>query len=155
MLDINFPSANSQIPIAEKGWLLNLFHLVVREKLDDPAKIVSNVQARVQNYIADPCFPAERVKILEVFLAALNTHEALQYAAHVAEYEKLPLLERAKLKQQKQEQSRQNWLSQQPPTIKQLNYLAALGYRGKAPTSKLVASQLIDTLLKNNGGRAA
>jgi hypothetical protein len=55
-----------------------------------------------------------------------------------------PPEERAASRQRYQQQ----WLAQQPATPKQLAYLGALGHQGPAPENRLVASELLETLLR-------
>lgn len=142
------------IPTFEQGWLLNLFNQGYRTKLEQPDLVIEYVKSKVCSYLSDLELSPDRKQTLTTFLEALNTPQALKYAKEVISYEQLPLQERAKLKEQKQAQHKQNWLASQPPTIKQINYLALLGYKGKSPTNKLEASTLIDQLL-NEKGKAA
>lgn len=44
-----------------------------------------------------------------------------------------------------------SWMSQQPPTQKQLKFLKTLAHKGSRPTNRLDASEKIDTLLKARG----
>lgn len=144
------------LPANERGWLLNLFNQAYRKGNNHPSKIINHVQTSITKYLSHPNLPRDKAKVLTAFLEALVTPEAIEYAEHVIRYEQLSPLERAQLKEAKQQQHKQEFLDKQLPTNKQLNYIKALGYQGQTPVNKAEASTLIDKLLsKNNGGKAA
>ena len=63
-------------------------------------------------------------------------------------WESLPLEEKQRLRKKRAEEAIERWMADQPPTEKQLSYLASLGYRGPTPANRLEASRLIDELVK-------
>jgi len=63
-------------------------------------------------------------------------------------WESLPLEEKQRLRKKRAEEAIERWMAEQPPTEKQLSYLASLGYRGPTPANRLEASRLIDELVK-------
>ena len=71
--------------------------------------------------------------------------QAAAFAAWCLEWESLPAEERAKRKRCRSEEHRRQWLDQQPPTPKQVNYCRLLGYQG-AIESKRHASEIIEQL---------
>ncbi len=78
-------------------------------------------------------------------ILAAHPHRAADLAAWCLEWEALPREERERLKAQRGDEHRRQWLEEQPATPKQRDYLRALGYTGEI-RSKAHASQLIDEL---------
>lgn len=147
---------NSSIPSKLHGWLLSWFADGARAGLTETKTILNYVRTKTEKYLADPYLTFERFRILKAFIKLLDSPGALTYAQHALNQQKLDPKTRLQLKEAKAEECKQSWLAQQPPTIKQINYLAVLGYRGQPPQNKLEASTLIDKLLnQNERGRAA
>lgn len=80
-------------------------------------------------------------------LALLLQHraDALAFAAWCIEWERLPVAEKERQRAARGEEHRQQWLGEQPPTVKQIDYCRTLGYTGEIH-SKRHASELIDGL---------
>ena len=75
-----------------------------------------------------------------------NPEEATALAEYALEYESLSPEEKDKRKQQRAHIGATEWMSTQPPTLKQLAFLSKLGSR-EQPRDRAHASQLIDSLL--------
>ncbi len=82
-----------------------------------------------------------------VMLAALLQHRdtALRFIDWLSAWDALPRAEKERIKAERGEGYRREWLEGQPPTAKQCDYLRALGYTGEI-RSKRHASELIDRL---------
>lgn len=76
-------------------------------------------------------------------LSALETKVAREYAREVLAREALPPEEKQRLKAERQEHFRRDYLRAQTPTEKQLSYLKSLGCK-TVPADRLEASQLIE-----------
>lgn len=76
-------------------------------------------------------------------LCLLETEEARRYAQEVIEREALPAEEKRRLKVERQERHRRDYLRARLPTERQLRFLKSLGCN-ETPASRLEASDLID-----------
>lgn len=141
------PKFGLNLPARDKGFLLNLFNLAVRDGETEPNQIIYNVGRRVKRYLDDPQLSLERAAALDDFRKLLNTMEAFEYAHYVLGYEYKPYEQKQAIKIERAEQVKQKTFGQQPATDKQIRYLRVLGYQGKVET-KQQASDLIGELLK-------
>jgi len=141
------PNFGATLPARDKGFLLNLFNLAVRDGETEPNQIIFNVGRRVKKYLDDPQLSLERAAALDDFRKMLNTMEAFEYAHYVLGYEYKPYEQKQAIKSERAEQIKQKTFGQQPATDKQVRYLRFLGYTGKVET-KEQASGLIEQLLK-------
>ena len=131
----------------------NLLSMALREPIrrgeGDPAAIRAAAEARLLAWEGrdDRHRDATRAAAARAALDAMAGHpdELAAFIAHCAEWERLPAAERERLRAQRGDQHRRQWLEEQPATPKQRDYLRALGYTG-AIRSKAHASQLIDEL---------
>lgn len=146
MNQINKPSFCIDIANNNRGWLLNLFNLAVRDGAKKPSQIIFAVLKRVDKYLSDPYLSLERAALLDDFKKRLETMEAFEYANYVLNYEQLPAAEKLGIKEQRANEAKNSYLGQQPATEKQINYLRKLGYKGEIE-SKRHASLLIDQCL--------
>jgi hypothetical protein len=137
---------NSSIPMKFHGWLLSWFADGARAGLE-PKTIINYVRTKTEKYLTDPYLSFERFRILKAFLKLLDLPGAIIFAQHALNQQKLDPKTRFQLKEAKAKECKQSWLAQQLATTKQINYLAALGYRGQPPQNKLEASTLIDKIL--------
>ena len=80
-------------------------------------------------------------------LSHLDPEALLAGARWALWWESLPPEEKQRLRKERAEEAIERWMAEQPPTEKQLRYLASLGYRGPTPTNRLEASRLIDELV--------
>lgn len=83
-------------------------------------------------------------------LYALDTPEALLFAAWAIHHACLPEAERRREKASRKAGYLVAWMAGQPPSERQIAYLRALGHQGDPPSTKLEASALIERL---KGGR--
>jgi hypothetical protein len=134
-----------------RSLIVNLFLAPVRAGVRVPEQIVEHVEGELLERwgAAHRWRNAERIRTFRDDLRTLREHaeEALGLARWAIVYEGLPPAERQKLKDQRSREGIRAWMGTQPPTQKQLDYLAALGYRGEV-TSRGHASDLIDGLTR-------
>ena len=134
-----------------KATVTNLFLSGPRGGLSDPQFIVADVISQVQQRLRRTTFEATAIRerlLLQTIQAF--PEEALGFAAWALAYVQMPEADRAEHKRQMQEAHIQRWLSNQPASERQINYLRSLGHQGEV-ASKLHASQLIEHMTK--GGR--
>jgi hypothetical protein len=81
-------------------------------------------------------------------LSHLDPEALLAGARWALWWESLSPEEKRRFREGRAEEAIERWMAEQPPTEKQLRYLASLGYRGPAPANRLEASRLIDELVK-------
>ena len=81
-------------------------------------------------------------------LSHLDPEALLAGARWALWWESLPPEEKRRFREGRAEEAIARWMAEQPPTEKQLRYLASLGYRGPTPANRLEASRLIDELVK-------
>jgi hypothetical protein len=143
-----------RVPANQRSHLMNLFLTAVRAGGDMPATVVAAVTAAVRVRLAEATYshrPLEMIKWARFREALASDPEAaLRLAGHCIGWEALSPGEREATKAAKAEAGRTAWLGTQPPTPRQIAYLATLGYDGPPPASRLEASRLIDQL---RGGR--
>ena len=87
-------------------------------------------------------------------MAVLRTHqaEALRYAESVTTYEALPFEQRQQVKAQRAFQYLKTSMAGKPATAAQHGLLRRLGYAAALPDDRAAASELIDRLLRQQGG---
>ena len=81
-------------------------------------------------------------------LSHLDPEALLAGARWALWWESLSPEEKRRFREERAEEAIARWMANQPPTEKQLRYLASLGYRGPTPANRLEASRLIDELVK-------
>ena len=81
-------------------------------------------------------------------LSHLDPEALLAGARWALWWESLSPEEKRRFREGRAEEAIARWMEENPPTEKQLRYLASLGYRGPAPANRLEASRLIDELVK-------
>jgi len=81
-------------------------------------------------------------------LSDLDPEALLAGARWALWWESLSPEEKRRFREGRAEEAIARWMEENPPTEKQLRYLASLGYRGPAPANRLEASRLIDELVK-------
>jgi len=81
-------------------------------------------------------------------LSDLDPEALLAGARWALWWESLSPEEKRRFREGRAEEAIARWMAEQPPTEKQLRYLASLGYRGPTPANRLEASRLIDELVK-------
>jgi hypothetical protein len=134
----------------------NLFLAQARAGVTMPQAIILRVTADLQARIAAArrYGQHDQEQRDQLILDAIYSHvdEARDMAAWAVEWETTPREQREQVKAQRGEQYRHAYMASQPATEKQIGYLRKLGYAG-AVNSKAHASELIDGLLSQRGGR--
>jgi hypothetical protein len=145
-LDVFAPARRSQIA--------NWFHFAVRSGCPTPEAVFAHVTQELHHRLRYALRDPERITYMQAVLSCLTTDRAgaLTYAQHVLEYEALPPAARTRLKAQKSQPYQQQAMAVQPPTVKQLAFLQALGYHGPVPENRLAASEAIEHLLQQREG---
>jgi hypothetical protein len=140
-------------PTAERNALAQFFHQRVRGGAATPLSVTIRVAAHIGARL-DQVWGDGVERRLQAYLDALVDHFdlALRYAQSALTWEALPAEQRARIKEGRNETFRREYMAGQPPTDKQVNYLAKLGWTGTVPESKAAASDLIDRL-QAGGGR--
>jgi hypothetical protein len=130
------------------------FSAVVREVGHDLDMIVHRVWAGAQAKAGTTCSEEDRTKYLGLCLGIEDQHiDALSMALYCVEWESLPRHERFSLKQARSSRYRRAYMSDLPPTEKQIHLLSRLGYRSDV-SSRQEAADLIDAALSREGGRS-
>jgi hypothetical protein len=136
-----------RIPAKRRGPLVNAFLDPIRAGVTDLHEIVSAAVAttrqQIQYYRQWPT-PRSTDELQDTILAMLgHPTEALALAAELLAYEVLPHQEKSQLKFERNQRSRQAYMSSVAPTEKQMAYLRRLGVT-TVPKNRWEASQLID-----------
>jgi hypothetical protein len=132
-----------RFPDDKRSKVMNWFLFGVREGCSTPEDVVAYVRWRsVVN-----CDPEVYGKISD------HPEESLVLARYALAWESLPKDKRKELEEASRQQYREDYMRQQPPTEKQLEYLSRLGYRG-AVSNRLEASLIIKNLEEQRSKRA-
>jgi hypothetical protein len=132
----------SHFPPERRGYAGNLLLFPVRRGCTDPHQVVGYaLESAHHRPWNEAC-----LRLLE--LQEEDPEALLAGARWALWWESLPLLERQRIKAERSETAIERWMAEQPPTEKQLRYLASLGYPGPTPANRLEASRLIDELVK-------
>jgi acetyl-CoA carboxylase carboxyltransferase component len=142
------------IPPRQRGPVMNYFLTPVRAGVMNPAAIVKTVIAHMRADLKRrrQFYANDRLDDFRQALIAVISHptEALALAQEAVDYHRLPDAERQRLKAERSERHRQEYMASQPPTEKQLAYLRNLGV-ATAPANRLDASQLIEGRVGKGG----
>jgi hypothetical protein len=92
----------------------------------------------------------EKWNVYRRLIKSLDTEEARIYAQEVIDREAMPAEEKRRIKAERQEHYRREYLKAQPPTERQLRYLKSLG-SSVAPANRLEASAMIDGHMRAGG----
>lgn len=133
-----------QFPRARQSVIANRFYVAARE-----CEGVATVDAVLRHVKAATILRmvvAKREQWNEErkLLSALETEAARAYAQEVLAREALPPEEKQRLKAERQEHFRRDYLRAQTPTEKQLSYLKSLGCKTVVPANRFEASELIE-----------
>ena len=158
------PAASSSSSLPARRTIANWFHYAVRNGAQTPQAVCSGVwqtiQRRldwqtIQRRLEWSTTPESRGFLLHGLEVLRSTQpEALAYAAYVLEYEALPYEARQRVKAERAMGFLRQAMVGKEVTPAQRSYLQALGYRGAAPADRQAASQLIDQLRTQQGGRS-
>jgi hypothetical protein len=99
------------------------------------------------------CPNKEQEEYLLCLIDSLQDIEATRFAEHIIRRESMPLEERAKMKRERAEKFREEYMQGLDPTQKQIEYLRSLGVR-TIPLTRLEASKMIDAALKGKKGES-
>lgn len=140
----------SLIETRRRSVVTNAFLNQVRNGITDPWKIVAGVCNDLREKINRAWSDETRERDQRTY-ELITTHliDAARFASWAAAYEAQPAEVRAESRRTAQEEHVSRWLSNQPPSEKQLSYIRSLGYKGEV-SSKLHASEIINSL---KGGR--
>jgi hypothetical protein len=144
----------SYFPVTHRSTVANWFHYAVRAGASTPLMVIARVRQEIHHRLRW-AHSEDTTALLSQVLGMLQSDAAgaCAYAESVIGWERLPCAERQRKKTTRAEQYQQQYMATQPPTAKQLAYLATLGYRGALPANRLAASALIDEALSRKGGR--
>jgi hypothetical protein len=131
-----------QFPQERRSVIANQFFTAVREGSITVDEVLRSVKG---DAIRRMMFPEnrERWNTQRQLVALLGTEAAREYVRQVLEREALPPEEKLRLKAERQERFRRDYLRAQTPTEKQLSYLKSLGCK-TVPTDRQHASELIE-----------
>lgn len=146
------------VPRGRRGPIGQLFHAAVRHGATDPESVLRAVARTARDRVISALrwgdAHQERDDCEELLLAlVLHRDAALAYAEEVITRQQLPAEEQARLKAEREKLHREEWMSRQPPTDKQLGFLNQLGHAAPPPANCAAASRLIEALLAEQGGR--
>lgn len=135
-----------QFPESRRSGIANWFHYAARREVTTPQDLLSEVARTLEHSLLWSGLPPEARRHMEQVCEALFQPHAQNYAQSVLSRESLPPDTKQHHKQLRSRHFMAQRLATRPPTDRQLAYLKTLGYRGKAPTTALDASQAIDRL---------
>lgn len=144
----------SQWPAATRSTIANWFFTAVRSGTSDPAAIVAQVRTDLHRRLQWTSTSPQRQLLAQVATALqADPVAARTYAASVYPREQLPEAAKAALKHEKAKAFVLEAMKGKPATDKQLALLRSLGHGGAVPNDRAEASMLIETLLRQTGGR--
>jgi hypothetical protein len=144
-----------QFPNQNRAMITNDFCHAVRGGAADVEKILVCVAVKTKarlDSMWDHC-DREKEKMLAQLLDSLTTEEAHRFAEHILRRERMPYEERSRMKHERGEKFRDEYMQTLQPTAKQLAFLRSLGVRSH-PETRLQASQMIDAALKAKKGES-
>lgn len=129
-------------PAERRSLIANQFHGAVREGASTVGDVIRGVKG---DAIRRMMFPAnrERWNTQRQLISLLESEEARVYAQEVLDRESLPPEEKQRIKADRSDQYRREYLRAQSPTERQLCFLKSLGCE-VMPANRLEASELID-----------
>ena len=141
------------IGITRRSAVTNIVLHQARQGIEDPAAVVAGVVSTLEARIAAPWASDLSRGRDSLTLSIVEQHpiEATGFARWAISYAELSPEEVQQHKREAREQHVSAWLSNQPPTERQVAFLRGLGHTDDV-TSKLQASQLIAQL--RQGGKS-
>jgi len=141
-----------RIGITRRSPVTNIFLCQARQGIEDPLAIVQGVLETLRSRIATPSASDLSRGRDSLLLGIVEQHpdEATGFARWAISYAELSPEAVKHHKREEREQHIDAWLSNQPPTERQVAFLRGLGHTDDV-TSKLQASQLIAQL--RQGGK--
>ncbi len=128
--------------LARRSLIANQFHSAVREGASDVDAVIRSVKAdALRRTLIES--DAERVATQKQVLELLAGEEVRRYAQEVLDRESLPAEVKQKLKADRSEQYRHEYMKAQKPTERQIRFLKSLGCP-VLPENRFEASQMID-----------
>ena len=139
----------THFPNTRKSFVANSFLFTVRRCARTPLQVLASVQQDLRR--ANTWRSSERQARNQDVLDAITQHheQAMAFCRYALDWEALPPAEKERRKDEQAAPHRQAWMSQQPPTAKQIAYLEVLGHSGEV-TSRQEASELIDQLRRRS-----
>jgi hypothetical protein len=141
-------------PRLAQGTVMNLFCYAFRDGARSVTAILQQVEYQARRRMGRNTSEHLTDEWLSVLVEDLLTDEAQNLASFVIWRESLPAEERQALKRTAETAHVAQHMQGQPPTAKQLKYLASLGCT-TTPADKYEASRLIDQWLHEKQGAAA
>lgn len=133
----------ARFPDDAKSQTCNVFLSAVRSGHTTPLTVLAAVGLELERRLQSPY---REPKILQLHkLISYHNAEAVDMARWAIEWEQMTPKERRRIKAERTEQYRDEYMGTVEPTEKQLTYLRALGHTGPVESRKH-ASQLIDQL---------
>lgn len=122
-----------------RALVANLFCHAVRDGAKSPDAVIEGIRAAIRLRDAKE---AARQGLVRLH-AVLDTPSARDFAQRIIERESMPRAERQKEKAKRANIYQKEWMKNQPPTRKQLDYLRILGC-DLIPRNRFEASEIID-----------
>lgn len=141
-------------PAPKRGTIANWFLYPVRSQgATTPRAVLASVVAMLRDRIAREQRYGYDLNGADEQLAIILSHEseALDFAAYYLAYAQLPEAERESIKDAQRQQHKDAWMTEHPPSERQLAYLQSLGYAGTPPATMREASVAIDRLASARG----
>ena len=132
----------SHFPLEQRSTANNFLLQAVRAGCNEPNQVVG--------YALETAYRRRHLEAAQtlLLLSHLDPEALLAGARWALWWESLSPEEKRRFREGRAEEAIARWMEENPPTEKQLRYLASLGYRGPAPANRLEASRLIDELVK-------
>lgn len=132
----------SHFPHNQRATANNLLLEAVRAGCSEPHQVVGYALETARRR-----YHLEAAQTL-LLLSHLDPEALLAGARWALWWESLPPAEKHRFRAERSEPAIERWMAHQPPTEKQLRYLASLGYRGPTPANRLEASKLLDQFVR-------
>lgn len=127
--------------LSQRSGIANQFFSAYRSGAETPGAVLLSVKGDVLRRILTQ--EGDRLKTQQLLLSLLESGEANAYAQQVVERECLSPAEKERLKSERQEHHRREYLKAQPATERQIGYLKSLGCL-VGPANRWEASQMIE-----------
>jgi len=144
-------------PTPKRGTIANWFLYPVRAQgAQTPRVVLAFVVTMLRDRIARARQYGYDLNGADAQLAIILAHEpeALGFAAWALAWEALPEAERETIKQGQRQEHKTAWMTEHPPSDRQIAYLRSLGYAGEPPATMAEASEAIDRMVSARGKAA-
>ena len=141
-------------PANRRSHIANLFLGIIRNGENDPVAVVYGVIAKARqerSWRSRSAYGRDDIPKWDAIIEEIqwNHDEAIACAQSYIDWEMLPIEKRDAIKAERSSVYRAQYMSQLPPTDKQISYLLSMGVRrDNLPTDRAAASEAIDALLR-------